>query len=87
MAKQRSNYQDKIIRRYYENRDEIMLQRLGELVTDLYLAEGKARARIWQRAAEALAKLKVPKDQVQHIVQSDNPTLLVNKLKELLDKQ
>ncbi len=86
MAKH-SNYQDRVIRRYYENRDEIMLQKLGELVSDLYLAEGKARVRIWQRAAEALEKLKVPKDRIQHIVESDNPTLLVNQLKELLEKQ
>jgi hypothetical protein len=85
MAK-RSDYQDRIIRRYYENRDEIMLQKLGELVSDLYLAEGKARTKIWTRAAEALAKLKVPKSQIDHIVQSDNPALLVNQLKELLDK-
>jgi hypothetical protein len=86
MAK-RSNYQDRVIRRYYENRDEIMLQKLGELVTDLYLAEGKARTKLWQRAAEALEKLKVPKTQIQHIVKSDNPELLVNQLKELLAKQ
>jgi hypothetical protein len=86
MAK-RSNYQDRVIRRYYENRDEIMLQKLGEMISDLYLAEGKARTKIWQRAADALEKLKVPKAQIQHIVQSDNPALLVNQLKELLDKQ
>jgi hypothetical protein len=55
-------------------------------VSDLYLAEGKARTKIWTRAAEALAKLKVPKSQIDHIVQSDNPALLVNQLKELLDK-
>ena len=83
MAK-RSSYQDRVIRRYYENRDEIMLQKLGELISDLYLAEGKARARIWQRAADALRNLKVPAGQIQHIVQSDNPALLVNQLKELL---
>ena len=81
----RSNYQDRIIRNYYRHRDEIMLQRLGELVTDLYLAEGKARARLWKRVAEALAKLKVRKDQVQNLVRSDNPALVANKLKELLE--
>jgi hypothetical protein len=85
MAK-RSSYQDRIIRRYYQNRDEIMLQRLGDLCSELYLAEGKARARLWKRAGEVLEKLKVPGDQVQHVVQSDNPTLLVNLLKKLLDK-
>ena len=85
MAK-RSNYQDRVIRNYYQNRDEIMLQRLGELVTDLFLAEGKAKARLWKRVAEILAKLKVPKDQIQHLVRSDNPTLVANVLKKLLEK-
>ena len=56
----RSNYQDRVIRNYYQNRDEIMLQRLGELVTDLFLAEGKAKTRIWKRVGEVLEKLKVP---------------------------
>ena len=75
MAKQRSSYQDRIIRNYYQNRDDIMLQRLGELVTDLFLAEGKAKARLWKRVAEILEKLKVPKSEIQHLVRSDNPTL------------
>ncbi len=85
MAK-RSSYQDRIIRRYYENRDEIMLQRLGELVTDLFLAEGKTKTRLWKRVAEVLEKLKVPKAEIQHIVRSDNPTLVANTLKKLLEK-
>ncbi len=85
MAK-RSNYQDRIIRKYYENRDEIMLQRLGELVTDLYLAEGKTRARVWKRVGEVLAKLKVSADQIQHLLRSDNPALVANLLKKLLEK-
>ncbi|MEN6407382.1 MAG: hypothetical protein ABFC77_13045 [Thermoguttaceae bacterium] len=83
----RSSYQDRIIRSYYKNRDEIMLQRLGELVTDLFLAEGKARARLWKRVAEILEKLKVPKDQIRHLVQQENPTLIANLLKKLLEKQ
>jgi hypothetical protein len=86
MAKPRSSYQDRIIRNYYENRDEIMLQRLGELVTDLFLAEGQAKVRLWKRVAMTLEKLKIPKDQIQHLVQSDNPTLVANLLKKLLDK-
>ena len=85
MAK-RSNYQDRIIRNYYQNRDTIMLQRLGELVTDLFLAEGKTKARVWKRVAEILEKLKVPKDQIQQLVRSDNPTLVANLLKKLLEE-
>jgi hypothetical protein len=85
MAKQRSNYQDRIIRNYYQNRDEIMLQRLGELVTDLFLAEGQARARLWKRVAEVLTKLKVPKPEIQHLVRSQDPALVANVLKRLLE--
>jgi hypothetical protein len=83
----RSSYQDRVIRNYYQNRDEIMLQRLGELVTDLFLSEGKAKTRIWKRVSEILEKLKVPKDQIQNLVRSDNPTLVANLLKKLLEEK
>ena len=82
----RSAHQDRIIRNYYQNRDEIMLQRLGELVTDLFLAEGGARTRIWRRVADTMEKLKVPKGRIQHLVNSDNPALVANELKKLLEK-
>ncbi len=36
-----SDYQKKIIGRYYENRESIDEGRLGELVTSLFLAEGR----------------------------------------------
>ena len=86
MAK-RSKYQERVIRNYYENQDAIMLQRLGDLLTDLYLAEGKARTRLWERAAGALTKLKVPESRIRHIVDSDNPTLLANLVEQLLAKR
>jgi len=85
MAK-RTPYQDRAIRNYYKNQDAILMQRLGDLVTDLFLAEGTKRARLWKRVADTLEKLKVPKDRVQHVVQSDNPTLVANLLKDLLSK-
>ena len=85
MAK-RSRYQERVIKNYYQNRDAIMLQRLGELVTELYLAEGKARQRLWKRAAAALEKINVPADRIEHVVQSDNAGLLANLVKELLEK-
>jgi hypothetical protein len=84
MAK-RSSYQDRIIRNYYQNQDAIMLQKLGDLVTDLYLAEGKAKDRLWKRLAAVLKNLKIPEEQIQHLILSDNPTLAANLLKKLLD--
>jgi hypothetical protein len=87
MMAKRSPYQQRVIRDYYRNQDAILIQRLGDLVTELYLAEGKARVRLWKRATTTLQKLKVPRDQVQHIVQSDNPALLANLLRQKLDEQ
>ena len=43
---ERSSHQKKVIRNYYEQRDAIALQRVQELVTDLYLATGKGRERL-----------------------------------------
>jgi hypothetical protein len=86
MAK-RSSYQDRIIRNYYQNQDAIMLQKLGDLVTDLYLAEGKTKDRLWKRLEATLKNLKIPDDQIEHIVRSDNPTLAANLLKKLLESQ
>ncbi len=82
----RSSYQDRAIKNYYRNREAIMLQRLGELVGELYLAEGKPRARLWERAAGSLAHLGVPPQRIDHLLESDNPSLLANLVKELLDR-
>jgi hypothetical protein len=82
MAK-RSNYQDRVIRNYYQNRDAIMLQRLGELVTELYMSEGKARGRLGDRAARAMKSLGVPADRIEHLVHSDNPSLVAGLVKEI----
>jgi hypothetical protein len=84
MAKH-SSHQQRIIRNYYQNLDAIALQRLGELVSDLYLAEGKARQRVWQRVIAALQKAQVPPSRIDHIVASDNPALLANLVQQLLD--
>jgi hypothetical protein len=86
MGKEYSKYQQKVIRNYYENRDGISLQRLGELVTDLYLAEGKSRATKWKQAAAALEKLGVGADVIEHLVKQDNPALLANIVKDLMGK-
>jgi hypothetical protein len=83
----RTAYQEKIIRNYYKNQDDIMLQKLGELVTDLYLAEGKAKSKVWDRIAAALKNLKIPETQIDHLVRADNPALVANLLQELLEKK
>ena len=75
-------YQENIIKRYYNNRDEIMRQKLSEMVTDLYLAEGKKRAQLWKRITAALENLKVPTAQIEALVANDNPAQLARFLEK-----
>jgi hypothetical protein len=84
---ERSKYQQKIIKNYYDNREAISLQRLSELVTELYLAEGKARQKQWKNITSALEKLKVPASRIEHLVKQDNPSLVAKLVEELLAKQ
>jgi hypothetical protein len=79
-------YQRKIIERYYKNLDGITLQRLSELATDLYLAEGKKRDRLWSRVDECLRKLEVPDALIAVLLEKRDPALLVEILKELEKK-
>ncbi len=83
---ERSKYQQKIIKNYYDNREAISLQRLSELVTELYLAEGKARQKQWKNITSALEKLKVPASRIEHLVKQDNPSLVAKLVEELLAK-
>jgi hypothetical protein len=76
-------YQRKIIDRYYKNLDAIKFQRLSELATDLYLAEGKKRDRLWKQVEENLRRLEFPEARVANLLQQRDPALLVGILKEL----
>jgi len=84
MAKQHSKHQQKIIKNYYDNREAISLQRLSELVTDLYLAEGKARETKWKQAVGALEKLGLKPDRITKLREQDNPALLAKVVEEMM---
>lgn len=81
-----SKYQQNIIKRYYDNREAIGLQRLSELVTELYLAEGKKREKQWDLVEKALAKCEVKQDRIDHLRQQDDPQLVAKLVEELMGK-
>jgi hypothetical protein len=84
----RTPYQRKIIERYYDNRDQIMLDKLSTLVTDLYLADTKKkRDRLWERVAAAMSNLKVKDAIAAHILKSRSPELLATHLKDWIQGQ
>ena len=76
-------YQQKIIKRYYDHQDTLQRQRLADLVSELYLAEGKKRARAWEAAAAAMQKLGVPQPRIDHLLKQNNPALIAEVVKEL----
>lgn len=81
-----TKYQQSIVKNYYANLDTALLQRLGEQVTDLYLAEGKKREKLWQSVTTSLEKLGVAKSRIEQIRQSDDARKLASLLQELLAK-
>lgn len=84
---ERTKYQQQVIKNYYKNQDAISLQRLAEQVTNLYLAEGKARAREWKQITGTLQKLKIPQQRIDHLLAKDDPALLAKLVEELLAKK
>lgn len=79
-------YQKKIIKRYYQNFDTIKSQRLAELTTELYLADGKKSERLWKQVGEILTALEFPASRVEHLLTKRDPALLPGVLKELEGK-
>lgn len=83
----RSKYQERIIKNYYQNLEEISLQKLSEHVTELYLEEGKARERRWKHIVNVLEKLEIKPDVIARLQANDNPAELAELLKQLLARK
>jgi hypothetical protein len=80
-----TEYQKAVISGYYQNLDTIMLHKLGELVSELYLADTDARRdRLWQRVHKAMIKLKVPDAIIDHILQRKDVEILAKNLQDWL---
>ncbi len=83
-----SQYQKDVISGYYNNLDTIMLGKLSELVTELYLADTQAKQnRLWQRANKAMVKLKVPPAIIDHIMEKKDVEVLAKNLQDWLAKK
>ena len=82
-----SHHQQKIIKRYYAPGDSIYIQKLADLVTDLYLAEGKKKEKLWKSVATAMEKLEIPAARIAHLLLQADPKMLANLVSELQGKQ
>jgi len=86
VAKQEySNYQKKVIQNYYQHKDTIILTRLQELVTDLYLAETPAKTKkLWQQVEKALDKMKLKPAIKSRVIEKQSVEILAKNLNEWL---
>jgi len=76
-------YQQGIISNYYSQLDTIMLTKLQELVTELYMADTDAKKkRLWDRVHKAMIKLKVPETIVEHIMAKRDIQILAKNVQE-----
>ena len=67
----RRTFRERVIRNYYENRDEIMVQNLSEIVSELWLADDEfKKRRLWLRAEKALQNLSVEPAEIARIVKA-----------------
>jgi len=77
-------YQQKVIRRFYENKDLRLIQKLGELVSNLYIETSeKKRESGWKRIKEILIDLKVHPHEVEFLTKDKNLTVISKKLAEV----
>lgn len=79
-----SRYQQGIIRRAYEHKDTIALQRLSEVVSDLYVAEGGTGVKkLWDSARMALVKIAPEDPRVAKVLASRDVAALAKLVTEL----
>lgn len=78
-----SKYQQKVIKRFYDNREQIDDQKLSELVTSLYLATDKQKPKLWQRAKDILDRMELPQSRVDHVMESEDAAVLAKVVEEL----
>ena len=85
--KEYSQYQKDVISNYYGNLNAIMLQKLSELVSELYLADSEVRrCRLWERAQKAMVNLKIPPVIIDHIMSTRDVRILAKNLNDWLAK-
>ncbi|MDX1565254.1 MAG: hypothetical protein R3236_07610 [Phycisphaeraceae bacterium] len=79
-----SRYQKGIVKRYYEHFDAAQAQKLGQIVSDLYLCDSeKKAARMWAQADKALRTLSKDTSRIDKLVSEKNLEALAKMVNEV----
>lgn len=63
-----TKFQQGVIRRYYEHFDTISLQKLSEIVSEIYIAEANKPVKLWEKAKAVLSRVAAEDPRVAQII-------------------
>jgi hypothetical protein len=79
-----TKYQQKAIKNFYDNKDIRLVQKLGELVSNLYLeTNDKKKETGWKKIKKMLTDLKVHPGEVEFLTKDKTLSLISKKLDEI----
>ena len=79
-----TEYQQKAIRNFYENKDLRLIQKLGELVSDLYLETSeKKKESGWNKIRKMLIDLKVHPNEMEFLTKDKSLAVISKKLADM----
>ncbi len=79
-----SKYQQKVIKNFYDNKDIRLVQKLGELVSNLYLETSEKKIETgWKKIKKMLTDLKVHPGEVEYLTKDKTLSLISKKLDEI----
>ena len=79
-----TKYQQKAIRNFYDNKDLRLVQKLGELVSNLYLETSEKKKETgWKKIEKMLTDLKIHPGEVEYLTKNKNLSMISKKLDEI----
>ncbi len=79
-----TQYQKKVIKNFYDNKDIRLVQKLGELVSNLYLETNEKKIETgWKKIKKMLTDLNVHTGEVEYLTKDKNLSMISKKLDEL----
>ena len=79
-----TKYQQKAIRNFYDNKDLRLVQKLGELVSNLYLETSEKKIETgWKKIKKMLTDLKVHPGEVEYLTKDKSLSTISKKLDEI----
>ena len=79
-----TKYQQKAIKNFYDNKDLRLVQKLGELVSNLYLETSEKKIETgWKKIKKMLTDLKVHPGEVEYLTKEKKLSMISKKLDEI----